>query len=138
MEAEGKAALQPRITTREIDQRCLPGKRPAHTTVAPLTLPWPSLRLQPLGILETISPLPKPHQLGILKMSPPKVFRPSTIPHTSCIHISHGPKMAGSSTKKLERRKRRDIAVSRLEKALFPPQPPMSTCPTPMMGPAKS
>ena len=34
VEAEGKASLRPRTTTREMDQRCPQGNRPAHTTVA--------------------------------------------------------------------------------------------------------
>ena len=108
----------------------------AHKVTVLLTLPWSSPRFQPLEILKTISPLPKLCQLGILKRSPLKKFRPSTIPHTSRIHILHGPKMA--PIEKLRRRKRKDIATSRLEEALFPPQPPMSTWPRPIVGPAES
>ena len=110
----------------------------AHKVTVPLTLPWPSPRLQPLGILETIPPLPRPRQLGILEMSPPKKLWLSTSPHTPCTHIFHGPRMARPPTEKLGRRKRRDIAASRLKEALFLPQPPMSTCSAPMVGLAKS
>ena len=42
VEAEGKASLRPRTTTREMDQRCPQGNRPAYTTVAksPASATW--------------------------------------------------------------------------------------------------
>ena len=42
VEAEGKASLRPRTTTREMDQRCPQGNRPTHTTVAkfPASATW--------------------------------------------------------------------------------------------------
>ena len=61
--------------------------------IAPLILSWPSPRPPPLGILETILlrvPNPKPCQLEILKMNPPKKFK--TSPHTSRTHICRGPR----------------------------------------------
>lgn len=102
-----------------------------------LILPWPSLRFQQLKILEIIPPLSKPCQLEILKISPIKRLWPSAISHTSYTQTFHSPKIAKPSIEKLERRKRRDIAMSKLEKALFLSQPLMSILPIPIVRSTK-
>ena len=44
VEAEGKASLRPRTITREMDQHCSRGSRPANTTVAKASTPSSSMK----------------------------------------------------------------------------------------------
>ena len=44
VEAEGKASLRPRTITREMDQHCFRGSRPANTTVAKASTPSSSMK----------------------------------------------------------------------------------------------
>ena len=44
VEAEGKASLRPRTTTREMDQHCSRGSRPTNTTVAKASTPSSSIK----------------------------------------------------------------------------------------------
>ena len=83
-----------------------------HKVIASLTLPWPSPRPPPLGILETILsrvPNPKPCWLGILETSHPKKFKLRPSPHTPRTYIPRVTRIARPPTRKLGRRRRDNV-----------------------------
>ena len=108
----------------------------AHEVIVPLILPWPSSRLQLLGIIETIPPRVsnlKPCRLGILETSRLRKFKLRTNPHTPRTHIPRVARMARPLTRKLGRRRREEETTLRrtgvgLKRLWFRPNP-QGQCP---------
>ena len=79
VEAEGKASLRPRTTTREMDQRCPQGNRPAYTTVgkSPASATWdPRDNPPPTQASSTWDPQDEPSKKVPTQYNPPHFLYP--------------------------------------------------------------
>ena len=99
VEAEGKASLQPRTTTREIDQYCPQDNCPTYTTVAksPVSATWDLWdNHPPTQASSTWNPQDKPSK---------KVPTQYNTPHFSYLHFSRSKNSPDRKTRK-EKKKR--------------------------------